>query len=139
MSLPPAASEPLILDVDLLRFETGDAGARRAVVDGVMRSLGTGFVYTNHDVSSDMLDTASLAVAYAAAGDGVALADIDMFAPDIEAGRLCAPYDSIIDDGFGYYLKLRPEDLSDPVISVVRSWLIARFAERQGAQRPLAS
>ena len=58
MSLPPAASEPLILDVDLLRFETGDAGARRAVVDGVMRSLGTGFVYTNHDVSSDMLDTA---------------------------------------------------------------------------------
>ena len=28
-----------ILDVDLLRFEKGDAAARRAVVDGVMRSL----------------------------------------------------------------------------------------------------
>ncbi len=77
-------------------------------------------------------DTASLAVTYAMNGDGVALTDIDMFAPEIMAGRLCAPYDTVIDDGFGYYLKLRPEDLSDPTISLVRSWLIARFAARQG-------
>jgi isopenicillin N synthase-like dioxygenase len=48
----------LILDVDLLAFETGDAAQRRAVVDGVMRSLRTGFVYTSHDVSADLLDTA---------------------------------------------------------------------------------
>ena len=83
-------------------------------------------------------DTASLAVSYALAGDGVALADIDMFAPEIAAGRLCAPFDAIIDDGFGYYLKLRPEDLSDPVIGIVRSWLIAQFAARQEADRPTA-
>jgi LysR family glycine cleavage system transcriptional activator len=79
-------------------------------------------------------DTASLAVGYAMNADGVALADIDMFAPEIAAGRLCAPHDSVIDDGFGYYLKLRPEDLSDPTISLVRSWLIARFAARQVQQ-----
>ncbi|MEY2434959.1 MAG: hypothetical protein QOC92_4684 [Acidimicrobiaceae bacterium] len=47
-----------VLDVDLLAFETGSAGARRAVVDGVMRSLGSGFVFVGHDVPSDMLDTA---------------------------------------------------------------------------------
>jgi isopenicillin N synthase-like dioxygenase len=47
-----------ILDVDLLAFERGDAAARRAVVDGVMRSLATGFVYTSHDVPEDLLDTA---------------------------------------------------------------------------------
>jgi isopenicillin N synthase-like dioxygenase len=47
-----------ILDVDLLAFERGPAGARRAVVDGVRRSLATGFVYTRHDLSDDMLDTA---------------------------------------------------------------------------------
>jgi isopenicillin N synthase-like dioxygenase len=47
-----------ILDVDLLRFENGDATARKAVVDGVMRSLGTGFVFTAHDVPSGMLDEA---------------------------------------------------------------------------------
>ncbi|MFM8531163.1 MAG: 2-oxoglutarate and iron-dependent oxygenase domain-containing protein, partial [Ilumatobacteraceae bacterium] len=46
-----------ILDVDLLAFERGNAKQRKAVVDGVMRSLATGFVYTSHDLSEDMLDT----------------------------------------------------------------------------------
>ena len=47
-----------ILDVDLLAFEKGSSGQRRAVVDGVTRSLATGFVYTSHDLSEDLLDTA---------------------------------------------------------------------------------
>ncbi len=47
-----------ILEVDLLTFENGDAAARRGVVDGVMRSLSTGFVYVSHDVSDDLIDTA---------------------------------------------------------------------------------
>lgn len=47
-----------ILDVDLLAFERGDAAARSAVVDGVMKSLQTGFVYTSHDLGEDMLDEA---------------------------------------------------------------------------------
>ncbi|HWW54343.1 MAG TPA: isopenicillin N synthase family oxygenase, partial [Acidimicrobiales bacterium] len=51
-------SEGDILDVDLLAFETGGAATRRAVVDGVRRSLATGFVYTTHDLSEDLLDTA---------------------------------------------------------------------------------
>lgn len=47
-----------ILDVDLLSFENGGGDARRAVVDGLMRSLSNGFVYVNHDVSEDLIDTA---------------------------------------------------------------------------------
>ena len=47
-----------ILDVDLLAFERGSGEQRRAVVDGVARSLATGFVYTSHDLSDDLLDTA---------------------------------------------------------------------------------
>jgi isopenicillin N synthase-like dioxygenase len=47
-----------ILDVDLLAFEQGSGAQRRAVVDGVRRSLETGFVYTRHDLSEDLLDTA---------------------------------------------------------------------------------
>jgi len=47
-----------ILEVDLLRFERGDATARAAVVDGLMRSLTTGFVYVSHDVSEDLIDEA---------------------------------------------------------------------------------
>jgi len=46
-----------ILDVNLLAFEQGNGSQRRAVVDGVMRSLATGFVYTSHDLSEDMLDS----------------------------------------------------------------------------------
>ena len=46
-----------ILEVDLLAFERGSSEQRRAVVDGVRRSLQTGFVYTRHDLSEDMLDT----------------------------------------------------------------------------------
>ncbi|MYJ41096.1 MAG: isopenicillin N synthase family oxygenase, partial [Acidimicrobiaceae bacterium] len=37
-----------ILDVDLAAFERGDQAQRAAVVDGVMRSLATGFVYVAH-------------------------------------------------------------------------------------------
>ncbi|MDG1877162.1 MAG: 2-oxoglutarate and iron-dependent oxygenase domain-containing protein [Acidimicrobiales bacterium] len=47
-----------ILDVDLLAFESGSADARRAVVDGVARSLVTGFVYVEHDLSIDLIDEA---------------------------------------------------------------------------------
>ncbi len=47
-----------ILDVDLLAFESSTGERRRTVVDGVARSLATGFVYTRHDLSEDLLDTA---------------------------------------------------------------------------------
>ncbi len=45
-----------ILDVDLMTFENGSEEARRAVIDGVTRSLATGFVYARHDLSEEMLD-----------------------------------------------------------------------------------
>ena len=45
-----------VLDVDMLTFEHGIGDAKRAVVDGVMKSLETGFVYTSHDMSQDFLD-----------------------------------------------------------------------------------
>jgi len=47
-----------ILDVDLIAFEQGTGAERRAVVDGVMRSLETGFVYAGHDVSTELIDDA---------------------------------------------------------------------------------
>jgi isopenicillin N synthase-like dioxygenase len=46
----------MILDVDLDRFEQGSNTQRRAVVDGVMRSLQTGFVYLAHDLPDGLLD-----------------------------------------------------------------------------------
>jgi isopenicillin N synthase-like dioxygenase len=54
----PSAPCTGILDVDLLAFERGDAARRGAVVDGVRRSLATGFVYVASDLSETLLDDA---------------------------------------------------------------------------------
>lgn len=47
-----------ILEVDLAAFESGDSARSRAVVDGMMRSLETGFVFVRHDLPEDLIDTA---------------------------------------------------------------------------------
>ena len=47
-----------ILDVDLVAFERGGRAERAAVVDGVMRSLATGFVYVAHDLGAGLIDDA---------------------------------------------------------------------------------
>jgi DNA-binding transcriptional LysR family regulator len=77
-------------------------------------------------------DTTIAAAQYAMTANGVFLGDVDMFAQEIADGRLVMPYDAIIEDGYGYYLKLHADDLADPAISMIRSWLISRF----GALRP---
>jgi DNA-binding transcriptional LysR family regulator len=72
-------------------------------------------------------DTVTIAAQYAMSGQGVVLADIDMFAEEIAQGRLAAPYDAVTEDGYGYYLAFHSEDLGDPAISLFRSWMIARL------------
>jgi LysR family glycine cleavage system transcriptional activator len=79
-------------------------------------------------------DTAISAIQYAMSGDGVVLADVDMFAADIAAGRLVAPYDAVFEEGYGYYLKFHAEDLADPVIVLFRHWMIGRFSSQSAAR-----
>jgi DNA-binding transcriptional LysR family regulator len=81
-------------------------------------------------------DTTIAAAQYAMSANGVFLGDVDMFAQEIADGRLVMPYDAVIEDGYGYYLKLDADDLADPAIAMFRSWLISRFgALRQGPDR----
>ena len=83
------------------------------------------------DVNTDRglaFDTASYAASYAIAGTGVALTDLNLFAPELAAGRLVMPYDAVIDECYGYFLILRPEDLADPVVALFRSWMIEHCA-----------
>jgi isopenicillin N synthase-like dioxygenase len=47
-----------ILEVDVVEFERGDGATRRAIVDGMRRSLETGFVYARHDLPTDVIDDA---------------------------------------------------------------------------------
>jgi LysR family glycine cleavage system transcriptional activator len=79
-------------------------------------------------------DTAISAIHYAMSGDGVVLADVDMFAADIAAGRLVAPYEAVFEEGYGYYLKFHAEDLADPVIVLFRNWMIGRFSSQSAAR-----
>ncbi len=81
-------------------------------------------------------DTSVALAKYAMTSGGVMLGDVDMFATEIEKGLLVVPYDAMIEDGYGYYLKLRADDLSDPAITQFRSWLIGRFSDfRQQAEK----
>jgi DNA-binding transcriptional LysR family regulator len=75
-----------------------------------------------------IFDTAELAVQYALSGDGLALVDPVLFQDEIAAGRLVQPFAIEVDDGFGYYLSIHPDDLDRPEISLFRSWLIRRFS-----------
>ena len=47
-----------ILEVDLLAFERGGRAQQAAAVDGLMRSLSTGFVLARADLPADLLDQA---------------------------------------------------------------------------------
>jgi DNA-binding transcriptional LysR family regulator len=84
-----------------------------------------------------VFDTSALAAQYALSGEGVALLDIRMFAGDIEAGRLAAPYDLTLEAGYGYYLTIHPEDLADPAIARFRSWMVERFGADPAVAQPL--
>jgi len=77
-------------------------------------------------------DTAIASAKYAMTSGGVMLGDVDLFASELAAGQLVMPYDAVIEDGYGYYLKLHADDLADPAIASFRSWLIARFAALRG-------
>jgi DNA-binding transcriptional LysR family regulator len=80
-----------------------------------------------------VFDTAQLAVQYALSGEGLALVDPVLFQEEIEAGRLVRPFDLQVDDGYGYYLSIHPDDLDRPEISLFRTWIIRRFSRPHGA------
>ena len=80
-----------------------------------------------------VFDTAVLAVQYALSGEGVVLLDTYLFGDYLSSGRLVKPFDTSLDDGYGYYLVTHPEGLSDTAIALFRSWLIERFGTRGSA------
>ncbi len=75
-----------------------------------------------------VFDTAMLAVQYALAGEGIALVDPMLFQAEITSGQLVQPFPQMLNDGFGYYLQIYPEDLNSEPVALFRSWLINRFS-----------
>ena len=83
-----------------------------------------------------VFDTALLAVQYALSGEGLALVDVNLFAEELRAGRLVRPFDTSLDDGYGYYLVTHPDALSDTAIALFRSWLIEHFGPGKVTEEP---
>jgi DNA-binding transcriptional LysR family regulator len=83
-----------------------------------------------------VVDTAVLAAQYALAGQGIALLDTKLFAGEISGGRLVKPFDTTLENGYGYYLTTHPEGLGDTAIALFRSWLIAHFGKDSTAANP---
>ena len=107
-------------------------------LEGQPRDLLWGDYLRRHAISAPAMDglafdTAIASAKYAMTSRGVMLGDVDLFAAELAAGQLVMPYDAVIEDGYGYYLKLHADDLADPAIASFRSWLIARFAALRGA------
>ncbi len=75
-----------------------------------------------------VFDTSALAAQYALSGAGIALLDRQLFRAEIETGRLVAPFETVLEGGYGYYISVHPEDLGDPAIAHFREWMIRRFA-----------
>jgi DNA-binding transcriptional LysR family regulator len=117
LDLPAFLAAQELLHVKLLGEPIGSAWSRFARQLGFALDTQRGMAF----------DTVTIAAQYATAGQGVVLADVDMFADDLAKGRLVAPYDAVTEDGYGYYLAFHSEDLGDPAISLFRSWMIARL------------
>ena len=75
-----------------------------------------------------VFDTSALAADYALSGEGIALLDPRLFAAELAAGRLVAPFAAALETGYGYYLTIHPEDLADPAVARFRTWMIERFS-----------
>ncbi len=74
-----------------------------------------------------VFDTAILAVQYALSGEGLALVDTTLFNAEVASGQLVRPFETSLDDGYGYYLITHPDALGDAAVALFRTWLIQRF------------
>ncbi|MQR00317.1 LysR substrate-binding domain-containing protein [Glaciimonas soli] len=83
-------------------------------------------INTDHGL---VFETASLAAQYVMSGSGIALLDPLLFQEELRDGTLVQPFDTWVDDGYGYYLLTHPDDLQDPAIASFRSWIIRHYAD----------
>lgn len=74
--------------------------------------------------------TAAAAADFARRGGGVMLGEFSAHGTGDAESRLIAPFDVSADLGYGYYLRMRPEMLSDPAVARFRKWLIERFSDQ---------
>ncbi|MTI10999.1 LysR substrate-binding domain-containing protein [Curvivirga aplysinae] len=81
--------------------------------------------------TSPVFDTAHLAAQYVISGNGIFISDPKLFAKEIAAGQLIAPFPELIhESGYGYYSVCLPEDMNHFAVQQLRNWLIERFSDK---------
>jgi LysR family glycine cleavage system transcriptional activator len=76
-------------------------------------------------------DEAFLAIQAAVEGLGVALGRLHLVEADIAAGRLIAPFDTVLPQDAGYYVVTPEARENDPKIALFRDWLIASVGPQE--------
>jgi len=80
-----------------------------------------------HQLKNDrglVFESMSLAVEFAAQGSGLALADVDMFAPQIAQGAIATPFANRATVGYAYYLQVEPAALGNSAIRIFRNSIV---------------
>jgi LysR family transcriptional regulator, glycine cleavage system transcriptional activator len=79
-----------------------------------------------------LFSTLEMAIAAAAGGLGVALADLHLIRGELASGALVAPFDLVLSDGTGYFLFAERGRLAEPNLVAFRDWLLAEAAADAG-------
>lgn len=79
-------------------------------------------------IRGPIFDSAGLMAIAAMRGLGVALAPVDLFASDLEAGRLVRPFDVEVELGSYFLTRLKSRPLS-PAMAAFSDWLLAATGE----------
>jgi LysR family transcriptional regulator, glycine cleavage system transcriptional activator len=78
-------------------------------------------------------DQSFMAIQAAAEGLGVALGQTHLVEADIAAGRLIAPFDTVLPTDAGYYLVTPEERADSPKVALFRAWLLQAAASPPGS------
>jgi DNA-binding transcriptional LysR family regulator len=74
------------------------------------------------------VDSPALATRYVLGGEGITLADAQLFDGQIRRGELVSPFAAELDTGCACYLVRHPEGLADPATTLLRTCLLEHLA-----------
>jgi LysR family glycine cleavage system transcriptional activator len=69
-----------------------------------------------------------MAIAAAAGGLGVAMADLHLIRGELASGALVAPFDLVLGEDTGYLLFAERGRFGEPNLAAFRDWLLAEAA-----------
>jgi LysR family glycine cleavage system transcriptional activator len=79
--------------------------------------------------------TMEMALGAAIGGLGVTIGDLFLVGPELEAGRVVAPFDLVVTEPTGYSLFAEKGRFAEPALAAFRDWIVAEIAADEVARR----